>query len=631
MKQLLFTIVFCLCGAVGLHAQAIFEASAEEIKKNPSPASGTVTNKEKGGLIIIKGVKKDAVKVYKKENPGDKAAAEEVGGVLQYNVAEKYFGSGAPAQVIVVIEIGSVKKEVAVTDKRSEVVVKKEDRDLLKLFKEMKGYKAPPHLADLLSSLGDCCCEDIVPCIKDACDKHGEVDIDACCKDKKPVINGSERDPARFRRNRIVYSVYPQYSYTYNQRGKIRQGWFRGNPLRVTAGYPVTLEIRNFNRDLFTVTATPSTTSYNVDIPNLLSLLTTPSMTNIMGDEGEEQPATALTPTEKARVAAVLALEQMSAFLNLLDNSSCINISNQYAEYKKQARAAVDNWFGNILNGGTSANALAFTAGQLDINKVDSDLYKAFKKAYERLESRQFRYVINLPTVDGQADKIIYKLDIKNAKDGLPYIVPNQELVAYTVGGFKIDFSSGIYYAGFRDPRFSIRRDSTVVKGFKGNDSTVIDRRAALTNEGERVGEFGFSSFIHFYPKMSPGFSLGGSIGAGLTFTEGKEKAVVRYFGGISALIGTQNRIAVTAGAAMGFVNELSKQYTQTAGVYDALPFSATDVSYVRKFQAKGFVSFTYNLPIGKGNDTKKVDVPVAPAKAADPSAAKSDTKSPAQ
>src|SRR5262249_49171661 len=108
-------------------------------------------------------------------------------------------------------------------------------------------------------------------------------------------------------------------------------------------------------------------------------------------------------------------------------------------------------------------------------------------------------------------------------------------------------------------------------------------------------------------------------------FSEGTEKASIRYFLGMSALMGKENRIVVTGGYALGFVNKLSEQYTKTNGAYDPVPFTASDVSYVRKFQGKGFISLSYNLPIGANKSTQQVDVPAAAATKSDAPADKKD------
>lgn len=195
-----------------------------------------------------------------------------------------------------------------------------------------------------------------------------------------------------------------------------------------------------------------------------------------------------------------------------------------------------------------------------------------------------------------------------------------EKLEWYVKGGFKIDFSGGIYVNGitdfdvfYRDVSIRYKMDSTIVDSTTGNTSQVYfgtnDTTGRVVSYNQkRVPDIGTGLFMHFYSRVNKVVGLGGGFGITTNFV-----STFRILLGGSILLSTgrNGRIALTGGLALGnqvvldksvkgySVEELNKKESQLQNsVYD-LPKFTTSTDKIQTTTSVGyswFAGFSYNF-----------------------------------
>ncbi|OMP75123.1 hypothetical protein [[Flexibacter] sp. ATCC 35208] len=369
---------------------------------------------------------------------------------------------------------------------------------------------------------------------------------------------------------------------------------------------PLSFEIINVNPQAFDIEITDRADRTNIESNSLLELLAFGGGKAAAGAvQGKETHK--ITQEDKIRVAMYLYSKEIEELLLLLQQY-CIYKQNDIIQFKLDAKKQIDHYFVKNLGKAAVQTISSFLAQSIPTpTEADTKLIDAFLKNYYSLPAAYYKNITQIPAVDGSYDKIAFVFSVK-AKVNTPYktIVSEKSVNAWTKGGFKVDVSTGLYYSGLQDEKYAIRADSTIMKSSAGADS-VTDKRSQLYKESNGKGEFGFASFMHFYPKISPGFNISANIGAGVTFSE---KTRIRYLAGLGFLIGQENRIAINAGYILGNVNKLSRQYADGDKTKLSYAEAGKEIVYTPKFSAQPFVSLTYNIPFIKKKDsiTQQVD-----------------------
>jgi len=380
---------------------------------------------------------------------------------------------------------------------------------------------------------------------------------------------------------------------------KDRNDNFTRRNIVVPANSSLTFEVIDVNPAVFDVQITDTAIAFNTDTNRLIGLLVSgPAGAGAQAFSSEEEKKYTPTVEDSIRVAAVKFIQQMESLQLSLANS-CLNFQNRIVAAKIAAKKNIDEYFAKKFTTKSKPPLQDFSSwfGQfLDgKDKEDSTLSATFLAYYNQLVGTYYKNIAQIPEVDGSYDKIRFTFDIK-PKPNSPYSAPvrSKSIDAFVTGGFKIDVSSGLYYASFDDQKYSTRADSTTLKGSEGTDS-VVNRRGKLFAEPQSKSEVGFVSFLHFYPKISPNFNISANIGAGVSFASTPQ---LRYFAGIGILLGKENRFAINAGVAFGNVNRLSNQYYDS--LHNLISISAAevgkDLNYTKHMDIKPFISITYNL-----------------------------------
>ncbi|GAB4017514.1 hypothetical protein [Spirosoma koreense] len=162
------------------------------------------------------------------------------------------------------------------------------------------------------------------------------------------------------------------------------------------------------------------------------------------------------------------------------------------------------------------------------------------------------------------------------------------------VGSFKFDFSAGLIMTGLADEVKATYDELTTqtlpVDGGGTKEVSVIRQRPA-DERHDRI-TLALATLGHLYWRTAwfkGGLNAGLSLGAGVT-TQGRPV----YLAGGSLMLGRQQRLVLSVGAAVGTRKELSSRYDNTANYYLTAP--ATSFTYVDHTRTKWFVGLTFNF-----------------------------------
>ena len=166
-------------------------------------------------------------------------------------------------------------------------------------------------------------------------------------------------------------------------------------------------------------------------------------------------------------------------------------------------------------------------------------------------------------------------------------------------GGFKLDFSSGLYSTTLKDYRYTTRSTSVndttffVDDYFNTTDSILgISSRDEnqIIREDEGSFSIGVAVYSHFYWRTSRKVNVSLTLGFGVN-----NDALTNYMLGGSLLLGKEQRLAVSGGAAFGQVERLASGLE--IGQNFQVPNNQPDAIPTRKeWNVSWFVGITYNF-----------------------------------
>lgn len=381
----------------------------------------------------------------------------------------------------------------------------------------------------------------------------------------------------------------------------------------VKVGEPMEFRIRNVNPELYTVSISDSTVNRFQAMNSLIGLLSASNAIKGLSGNPSDIFAQSTGPDScdlTADDSLTRAINSLARDLSFF-NARMQELSPYYDAYcLRKLIMTVKAGIDNELNRQFGYRGIYTFYDLVYLVKINADNFKeglagALDDAYKKVLIIHYGYSYKVPRVANvDAIDFLFSVIPRNASAALP-AVNKSSIRVHTRGGWKWDVSSGLYYAfGMQNDQFSIRTDSTIVPSASGVADSVIDRRGVLYRESKTgKGEFGFSSFIHFYPRFIPGFNISGIIGAGVSFQSTPQ---IRYFAGLGFLFGRDDRIGLNLGGVFGNVQELSDQYTKDAsGNYRWLSAGEAGTAPVFKkhFVAKPFISLTYNLSFVKSKN----------------------------
>lgn len=165
--------------------------------------------------------------------------------------------------------------------------------------------------------------------------------------------------------------------------------------------------------------------------------------------------------------------------------------------------------------------------------------------------------------------------------------IKNYDYKVWIKGGWKIDFSAGIFLSSLRDRSFlTIKQESTENEG---------DNLYKIIKEDQGKYEFGIGSTVNFNFRNASFTSFGGSVGGYVTSDQ-----KFRLIAGPTLILGKMERIIFSFGVVMGEITALSNK----VNLNDTFDLGSDGtVPTVQKFDFGRYFSFTYNLGKAKGKE----------------------------
>ncbi|KQC00835.1 hypothetical protein [Pedobacter sp. Hv1] len=459
-----------------------------------------------------------------------------------------------------------------------------------------------------LDIVSECCPEDVYPCLE------GESITSFLDTGKNEKLN---KDTARYKRlkqtvprNRIFYDAKANQTYFVDNKGDVtRLSAATKRKFHVKGGDPLGFEIINVNPNIYKLDINESSESLWQNTNALLARYFSP-FDGVAGEGASDGPDEKENRIDVVRAGILTMIAALNDFW-LGQQSACDNLNFKLTYNKIEAKKRVDAFLhAQPMAKSPTLTLNEFLKQELKIAKEDSTLYKTATQLYNKLIGTYIHMLRNTRAATNK-DRIDFKFSIL-AKEGTAYIDKVKEMVVPVpiIGNFKVDVSSGLYYAPFlKDHIYSLKSDYNLVPNRAGTGLDTLKGKR-IKDDGSS-GEFGFVSYLHFYNRCSVNFSWGWHLGAGVSLND---QIRPRYFTGLSFLLGKENgRIALNIGAVMGNVNRISNRYEKVIGDsrsdFELVNAAETSVSYVKKFKIAPAIGITYNIPFSLKKGTQEEPV----------------------
>lgn len=307
------------------------------------------------------------------------------------------------------------------------------------------------------------------------------------------------------------------------------------------------------------------------------------------------------TDTIQAMSDQLIHLVFQKQTVNPSDFASYTNeLTNQYRENTAQLSTATshfmaayssyanehpgENFIGKEL--GTQVSAMSTSLDQFSSNMSLEDLtskLNTLENLYTAIKSTTFKFNTSHMAEGDQINLTMsFYENPKNAETGEYEMASLSSLESLTKVRTKqikiltrdLKFTTSV---GFGFPYFT-------------NNVGYINRDSVITTQQGNNFSPNLSAFLNFYPYSGRNVNFGGTFGVGVPLTD--QTRTVNMFIGVSTVFGTDNRIAIHAGAAVGQVKSLDQGYK----VNDMLPTATTDVPTRNTWDIGGFFGISFKL-----------------------------------
>ena len=204
------------------------------------------------------------------------------------------------------------------------------------------------------------------------------------------------------------------------------------------------------------------------------------------------------------------------------------------------------------------------------------------RKLLTKINANSFSF--SASPVTAEKDVIIYEVTItpiENTEYGSGSKKVSFEVPVEVLGGFKIDFSTGLFVSNLIDHKYAITRDSI----FNANDTLRGYR--VLRNEEGKI-KLGLSAMMHLYYRFSSIINVGLNFGVGIIPDQS-----VSYLGGGSLIFGNKNRFIISGGVMLGSVERLSSLIKEK-NLYPDIPLQNNLT--VKELDFGWYFGISYNL-----------------------------------
>jgi hypothetical protein len=200
---------------------------------------------------------------------------------------------------------------------------------------------------------------------------------------------------------------------------------------------------------------------------------------------------------------------------------------------------------------------------------------------YQRISLANWQYIS--PSILGNQDEVTVKVSIEPKEGTVPtpnYAMFNGE-VKGSVYGFKLNFSTGVFVLASKKLIDKSYRIDTIAGDIHNN--IVVENKTRESIQ-PAVG-----ALMHFYNKQPGSFSWGGNIGFSVS-----NQTKLNYHGGVSFLLGDEQRIIGSLGIAVSQVKVITSAYETSQKISRSSGINT--ISTENFYRAGFFVAITFNL-----------------------------------
>lgn len=316
-------------------------------------------------------------------------------------------------------------------------------------------------------------------------------------------------------------------------------------------------------------------------------------------DSSEKKPSEFIKITDNLLDSLASLLTEVRSYLGAKAHESCLNSKELDADSKRFLRR-----YQAAFNGKEPDKLISEILSAIDGDQKNKVLWDSVsKKALESFEQRRKKFI---PDSVAQLKQLISRiLGMTTSYALLPIQVndDNADVIELTVrrknlitksseeykydfrvrGGVKIDFSAGPSLSLLRDDKFTTK-DIQEIKP-SANGDTLVTRRSIIKQTGDQFS-YMFGSVMHVYIRSGGYTNVGLHLGAAVN-TE--QRAYL--LGGMSVILGRQQRFCVNLGMAFGNVKRLSDSYN-LGDTYDG----SGEVPTTERFLSGLTFGVSYNL-----------------------------------
>jgi hypothetical protein len=216
----------------------------------------------------------------------------------------------------------------------------------------------------------------------------------------------------------------------------------------------------------------------------------------------------------------------------------------------------------------------------------DNNYIDQVKELLSNIKEENFSVSLTIPSVEGDFVKITATIEPVDKKKNQVYHQLQNPITVYVKGGWKIDFSTGVFF------NINFIKRTYWVEEIEGEANGEVILRE---NKGKPEFTPIIGALMHVYPRRTritrdvnwAGFAFG--LGTG-------EANNLSYYLGTGIMFGSQNRFLINAGVTMIKVDSLLPKYRGKINQAIKRPADNDGCLVESIYKLRFFLSLTYNI-----------------------------------
>lgn len=372
------------------------------------------------------------------------------------------------------------------------------------------------------------------------------------------------------------------------------KAWLCGRKKLTSVNRDIVVEVINVNPLIHKVVINNTPVNRNLEYESMFA--------QFLSDKTTKEGPKATTQSVGEKKTEEILLDEMkrlsgelSLFYNQIIAENAPDVS-LYAEELKHIKNNISKVF-SPTGGVTKQSLLAKgkelldKLGSIEMNKKYEPFVLSASSFYESLTSITYSVSSGIVEPDNN-DEMDFEISIKKGDDDL--LKPHTYRI-FISGGWKLDYSIGIYSTHLRDDKYLLKQETISDTSFYINPNFITtDSILGITDKqqqriiqgGNGRYDLGMMVLAHFYPRIGYRFNFAASGGFGIDANHGS-----RYLLGGSIILGYEKRFCFTFGGMWGKVKRLA------SGLEVGQVYSGNSDQLLEDIDSKDyFFSISYNL-----------------------------------